>query len=389
MNWFIEYNIIFFIVSVLAYGLMRNRGSHKLNRWVFLSLPLLFFGLSYVQPAFEQVQSLAVVTLPLVEISSDNQVQGSLFNYSLIAYIAGFCISILTLLLAVLSIIRLKKNAKQVEFENKTVHNCNTTASFFSIIFLNKDLSDKERSLAYAHEKAHVDQKHSIDRIFVSIVQTLLWFNPGIYLWKRMIIENHEYLADEAVLKYQDKKTYGGFLLNQEMRSHQPALHLTSNMSNLKSRIMKMNQRKKSVLFAYLVIPAMAIASLSFTFLTPGSERSEVIINQNAEDPVEDPDVFPSFDGGNEAMMSFLSKEIKYPKDAAEAKTEGKVYVSMVITSQGKVTKVEALRSPDESLSKEAKRVVNKMPDWNPGEKEGKKVNVKVVLPIMFKLNNK
>ena len=389
MDWFIEYNIVFFIVSLLSYLLIRNRGSHRINRWLFLSLPFIFFGLSFLQPIFESAQSVALVVLPAVEIGGTEEVAASALSFTLMIYIAGMIISLLTTLYAFYTIIRLKSKSTKETSDGKTVYIGSTTASFFKIVFLNEKLSKEERELAYAHEKAHVDQKHSIDRLIISLIQSLLWFNPGIYLWKQMIVENHEYLADEEVLKKQDKKLYGSFLLNQEMQSHQPALHLTSNMSNLKSRIMKMNQRKKSAVFAYFVIPAMAVASLSFTYLTPNDNSVEIVQSQISEEPIENPDKFPEFQGGNKEMMKYLSNEIKYPKAAAKANSQGKVMVSMVITKEGEVSKVTAIKSPDKLLSKEAVRVVSKMPNWSPGEKDGKKVSVKVILPIMFKLNTK
>jgi TonB family protein len=87
--------------------------------------------------------------------------------------------------------------------------------------------------------------------------------------------------------------------------------------------------------------------------------------------------------------MKYLGNNVTYPEKAKEEKIDGKVYVSFVVNKKGKVTQVKIEKGPDESLNKEALRVINKMPDWTPGKHEGKNVNVKVNLPIAFKLEDK
>jgi TonB family protein len=81
-----------------------------------------------------------------------------------------------------------------------------------------------------------------------------------------------------------------------------------------------------------------------------------------------------------------MMEEVKYPKEAANAGVEGKVFVEFTVTKEGKIKDAKVAKGAEESLDKEALRVVNAMPDWTPGEKDGKKVDVKMTLPIAFKL---
>lgn len=94
----------------------------------------------------------------------------------------------------------------------------------------------------------------------------------------------------------------------------------------------------------------------------------------------------PEFPGGNEVLMSWIAKNIKYPEIAKENGVQGKVFVQFVIGKDGKVTDVTVIRGVDPSLDKEAVRVIQSMPPWKPGKQRGKPVKVSFQIPINFKL---
>jgi TonB family protein len=94
----------------------------------------------------------------------------------------------------------------------------------------------------------------------------------------------------------------------------------------------------------------------------------------------------PQFPGGENALLNFISKNLKYPIISMENGIKGMVVVRFVITKTGKVINVKALRSLDPYCDKEAIRVVRMLPDWIPAEQKGEKVSVYYTLPIFFKL---
>ena len=94
----------------------------------------------------------------------------------------------------------------------------------------------------------------------------------------------------------------------------------------------------------------------------------------------------PIFPGGQEALFNFLNKNIKYPPIAERKGIQGRVLVTFVITKEGIVTNVNIAKSVDPSLNKEALRVIRMLPDWTPGRKDGKVVNVKFTVPVSFNL---
>lgn len=95
-------------------------------------------------------------------------------------------------------------------------------------------------------------------------------------------------------------------------------------------------------------------------------------------------DKMPEFPGGQVALVKYLSKNIKYPSQSKKDKIKGKVVVSFIINKLGKVTQAKIVKSLNDECDKEALRVISNMPDWIPGEKEGKKVDVLFSLPINF-----
>ena len=95
----------------------------------------------------------------------------------------------------------------------------------------------------------------------------------------------------------------------------------------------------------------------------------------------------PEFQGGYEAMMNFIKKNMRYPASARRMGVDGTVYVSFVVSKDGSISEVKTIRGISADCDKEAMRVVSMMPAWRPGKQNGKPVFVRFVLPIKFKLN--
>lgn len=84
--------------------------------------------------------------------------------------------------------------------------------------------------------------------------------------------------------------------------------------------------------------------------------------------------------------MSFLGKNLTYPRSAASAGVGGKVFVSFVVNTDGSLTDIQVLKGIGFGCDEEAVRVINKMPHWKPGKQSGRAVRVKYNLPITFTL---
>ncbi len=93
----------------------------------------------------------------------------------------------------------------------------------------------------------------------------------------------------------------------------------------------------------------------------------------------------PSFPNGVPALMSYMSRNTKYPQDAAEAKVSGRVLVQFMIEKDGSISDVTVVNMVSPSLDREFSRVTMSMPKWVPGKKKGgETVRMKYTLPFTF-----
>jgi TonB family protein len=281
--------------------------------------------------------------------------------------------------------------------------------SFFNWLFLDKTLIENNVNQIIAHEKIHSQQKHSIDILLLEFLLIWQWFNPFVYLLKKLVIENHEYLADQGTLFESRRVTEYKLLLLQNILN-QSNYALTNNFSySLIKKRLKMMEKKKSKLkmvftaIGFTMIFALVTISCSNKInldveeenMTPAKKEItqpvEKSTNNNTGKETSEPvftlvKVMPEYPGGTIALFEFLGNNLKYPERAKEQKIEGKVYVQFTVDSDGNVVDVSILRGIGGGCDEEAMRVVKLMHNWIPGEQDGKKVNVQYNLSINFTL---
>ena len=125
--------------------------------------------------------------------------------------------------------------------------------------------------------------------------------------------------------------------------------------------------------------------------VTPTASKSK---NDNYVEEEEPEDVvfvvvekMPEFPGGAQAMHKFLAENVKYPVIAQENGIQGRVVCQFTVNKDGSLVDIEVVRSGgDQSLDKEAVRVIKSMPKWKPGTQRGRAVRVKYTIPVDFKL---
>ena len=95
----------------------------------------------------------------------------------------------------------------------------------------------------------------------------------------------------------------------------------------------------------------------------------------------------PAFPGGDQALLRYIGKNLKYPRKAQNIGVEGKVFLTFIIDEKGKVSDVAVVKGIGAGCDEEAIRVVSSLPQFSPGKQRGIPVKVKMMLPISFKLN--
>lgn len=93
----------------------------------------------------------------------------------------------------------------------------------------------------------------------------------------------------------------------------------------------------------------------------------------------------PSFPGGDTELISFINKNRQYPKEAYKKGIQGRVTCAFVVNTDGTVSHISILKGVEQSLNKEAMRILEKMPEWKPGKHDGHAVPVRVIWSVPFR----
>lgn len=322
-------------------------------------------------------------------------------------------------------------------------------SSFFRFIQLPSGLPEEDRQIIFQHEKIHAQKWHSADRLYLEAAHCIFWFNPLFLLIKKELLHLHEFEVDR-IMYNRYRVGYMEFLLAYSLGTSSSKYLFTNQFVTkltLIKRIKIMKNNSKKVVIAAFALPVIAggLTLISFTvekgskestqlenrtslqtkdddqirkteriIETPKTEKevsvksksSEKVIDEKAIQfipPVEpndeklsekpsklkqenDMDKVPEFVGGMEAMTKYIVENTHYPDAAVKSKTTGKVMVSFLVTKEGKVVKATIKRGVSKELDEEALRVISSMPNWTPGEKDGKKVDAEMLLPVSFKL---
>lgn len=190
--------------------------------------------------------------------------------------------------------------------------------SFFKYLFTSTE-KDFEETPEYLHELAHIQQLHSIDRLLVELLVPMLWINPFIYLFKKSLIEVHEHLADNAVLKAgMTPVDYQNYLYLQLKSGLYLKMTSNFNYSLTKKRITMISKnisKRKSILRT-----AISIILVTGIFVFYGFNNTEMIDplvgmqitneKQIISNPV--PSILPLKAGGNYYIGSYYGMR-KHP----------------------------------------------------------------------------
>lgn len=150
--------------------------------------------------------------------------------------------------------------------------------SYFSYIVYNSAMfSHDELINIIEHEKVHSIQKHTLDVLFSRVVCIVFWWNPVVWLYKKAILQNLEFIADsEAAKRIPDIRAYQFTLL--KITAHQTCVSITNQFfqSLIKKRIVMLNKTQSSRWNSYkylLIVPALAAFVLYFQVKVVAQEK--------------------------------------------------------------------------------------------------------------------
>lgn len=120
----------------------------------------------------------------------------------------------------------------------------------------------------FLHEKCHIEERHSTDILFIEFLKIFSWFNPALFFFKKAMITNHEFLADEYVLQNNyDVSTYQHLILNEIKISQNFNLTHQFDFNNTKKRFIMMTTKNSQFtwLKKYTLLPVLSILFVLFT----------------------------------------------------------------------------------------------------------------------------
>ena len=377
------------------------------------------------------------------------------FNWMNLIWIIYGTVTLIFLTRTIISYVKIKNlKGEKMIYQNQNIIITNepiSPFSFWNTIYLGKNylIENKIDSRIFLHEKSHLEQKHSIDIIIVEIIKAFTWFNPSVYFYKKAIITNHEFLADESVLKNDFTiKDYQNLILEEIISSQNYNLTHTFNFKNTKKRFIMMNAKKSKItdLKKVISIPVLMIAFGLFvqrTYATPIEKMiekthetiSEPVKKQIAEsnEPITDdvkneslnPEsgiteqlsenminggvvqdtirpkegknmatkdeatLLPQYPGGINEMRNKMAKAF----DASKMNLGKETYrtdINYTVLEDGNIADVKASGN-NESFNTEAVNSFKKANEnivWKPAEKDGKPVRYSMRIPLMMSFQN-
>ena len=365
-----------------------------------------------------------------------------------ILFIIGLVATLAHTLWSVFRILSLIKHSEQHPQDDGTILCVTGNAdlapfSWMHYIVMNRSDYETRDAAILAHERGHIRLHHSWDVLLVDVLTALQWFNPAIWMLRSDLRAIHEYEADGAVLSQGiNARQYQYLLITKAGGIGGYSLANGITHSALKNRINMMLHTKsprRSLLKLLALVPIVGVTlalnaetvtdvvykndepqkqvpvkkgKKNATIKTGGNQDIQIIETVVDEEdqkktetekqdafkaegtfiPNDEPafdvvEEMPQFPGGAPALLEFLSKNIRYPKEAFESNVQGRVLATFVIEKDGSISETKVVKAVDPMLDEEAIRVLNSMPNWTPGKQSGKAVRVKYTVPINFRLD--
>lgn len=350
---------------------LEKENMHVFKRYYLLGALILAFSIPFIT----YTQYIEVSPLPTVMESfepivfyTDNVTQIEETNYLPIILWSIYALGVLVFGLLFIKnlvqmVFKIKRNPKQKS--NHVIHvllsDLVTPHTFFKYIFLNKQKFEKHEipQEVFWHEETHAKQKHSLDVLFIELLQVIFWFNPLIYFAKYAIKMNHEFLADQAVLnKGISLPNYQHILLAFSSNASESPLANAINYSStrhaigmIKKRftVMKTHTTKRKIWLRSLVLlPLLALTLYGF------SEKKEIVkfsTTQNlSSDTIQDILIYIDETNaislnGNPVKFEDLETEInKFNTHLTKEQKQNFVWTSVQYESEENLKIIERIR---------------------------------------------
>ena len=310
-----------------------------------------------------------------------------------------------------------------------------------SIVISEKDYKPYGREILL-HEKAHILNRHSMDILFLTLVEAVQWWNPIAYMLGHSLRDVHEYEADDYVLHQGiSLHNYQELLVKKALANTSYAFANNFNHSLIKKRIYMMNHPKSNpwlrskVLY---ILPVMLVVLTAFatpklnekveeivervekatempqpspqpdqqpesvptsdvTDMQSAESEEEPVIKETTADSLSSEDYVndvyrneyinltqpPEFPGGMSALRTFVQLHVARALENDASMAGKRAYVQFRIKQDGTIDDIGLVRGDIEAFH-EAIKIVEQMPQWTPARRYGRVADAHFVLPVDF-----
>jgi TonB family protein len=335
VNYLIESGISLSLFALVYFLFLRRETFFSINRWFLLVsigfsavLPLLHIPFYTPQPTV-----LAEVTVtPYVNLLSTITIYGagftqsaetfvlsySLFGYLYLVGVALFAVKFFIQLFQIFRMVFRNKVTTEGKIKLVVLDRDLSPFSFLNYIFVSKNLKNtKGWEKMLEHERQHIRQGHTFDVLLLEIIAIVQWFNPFFWMFRRALRENHEFLADQAVISHGTAPSwYKQILINQYV-GDQIIIANNFNYSLIKIRIKMMSKIKsRKITYAKILLGIILAGSLTASFAFEQKKSTSIPTNPEKQTKtilVDGREVQISGDKtGVEKLMNAIAKSETY-----------------------------------------------------------------------------
>ncbi|QKJ61644.1 M56 family metallopeptidase [Flavobacterium sp. M31R6] len=441
IDFLFKSSISLLALLIFYHLVLEKEKMNQFNRFYLLFSLIFSFAIPFItiEIATEIIKAVENPTIILFSQGSSQIIKETNHSAHLFWIIYGiiaafWCIRFIRNLLKITSKIKANTkldyhNAKLVLIPEKTL-----PYTFLNYIFINEtDYYNRNiEAELYAHELTHVRQIHTLDILLIEFLKTIFWFNPIFIFYKKAIQLNHEFLADEFVIRsYENIPFYQSLLISKANVSL--PLYLVSNLNFLvtKKRLLMMTKnttQTKAILKQITLIPVFVVLFYCISIKTVAMEESSshliqkksslsknqikketlpnkkeslqkvntsntsIVANNivskkpttdsitSEEHPITEI-TQPEFPGGILAFYKFIGNNFKVP---SELKGSGKVVLTFMVEKDGGLSEFVILKDLGFGTADEVIRVLKLSPKWIPGKEKNEAVRVKYSLPVQI-----
>lgn len=275
----LKINLVLILFAAAYYLILRRLTFYVINR-IFLAFGMLFstiYPFIDLTDFFHRQNQQVVAFVPEINQQVKSLVPatfiGEYWQWIAALFYVGVVVMAFRLMVQFISLYRMHRKSAPgsvANFQVRILDEPVSPFSFWQTVYINPSLhKERELQTILEHEQIHVKEWHSLDIILAELSVVFYWFNPGVWLMKKAVKENLEFITDEKILKKGvDKKAYQYSLL--DVGNLIPAVEIVNNfnLSDLKKRIMMMNVKRSSKLTLsryLLVLPILLLTTLAFT----------------------------------------------------------------------------------------------------------------------------